>query len=309
MAFREALNKVNIEGILSEVDLKYISYVNKAGVTVDAIGGSIKVLVEQEVNGQPQSLEIPVHMFSSKLTKNGTPNQSYLSIEKVKNEFVSIAACNDKDTADKIRITNAKIKMNEFIGQNGTLVSSPRVNASFVSKAIGQFIPKAEFDLEFMISKIGRAVDKEGVEIEPPRLNLEVIVPQYTAENATAMNVDVVPLVATNPNVINAIESYWNAGECFKAGGRLNFSSRTEEVVEELGFGEAQKRIRTVNVSELVVTAGTQVPLEGEYAYSLEDIRAGMSAREKRINDMKDGKKSTAKQAPAPVTPIQNLGF
>lgn len=305
MAFREAENRVKVEGILSEVDLKYGSYVNKDNVTVEYIGGSIKVLVEQESG----TLEVPVYMFSNKLTKTGALNKSYQSIENVMKEFVSIASCGNKEQADKVRITNAKIKMNEFVGQNGTIVSQPRVNASFVSRAVGQFTPEANFNLEFMVSKIGRALDKDGVEIDPPRLNLEVIVPQYTSPNATTMNVDVVPLVATSPKVIDAIESYWNVGECFKAGGRLNFSSRTEEVIEELGFGEAQKKIRTINVSELVVTAGTQEPLEGEYAYSLEDVKAGMAARKQKLEDMKSGKKSTAKQAPGPVTSAQTLGF
>lgn len=41
---KQAENTVRIEGILSEINLKYGSFV-KDGRTVDTIGGNIKVLV------------------------------------------------------------------------------------------------------------------------------------------------------------------------------------------------------------------------------------------------------------------------
>lgn len=312
MAFREADNRVKVEGILAETDLKYNSFVSKTtGEPVESIGGSIKVLVEQEINGESVSLEVPVYMFSTKMTKAGKINPAYESIEKVMKEFVSIAACGSKEQADKIRITNGKIKMNEFIGQNGQVVSQPRVSANFVSKAVGDFKPEARFDLEFMVSKIAPAVDKDGVELDPERLNIEVIVPQYTAPSASTMSVDLVKLVVTNPAAISAIKDNWEAGSCYKAGGRLNFTSRTETTIEESGFGEPVERTRTINTSELVVTRGSEAPLEGDFAYDIEDIKAGMAARSQKLEDMKSGKVSTAKQTPAPSTSKgkQDLGF
>lgn len=312
MAFREAKNNVFIEGILAEIDLKYGSYNSKVtGQPVENIGGLIKVLVEQNINGEESKLEVPVYMFSTKLTRKGTINPAYEAIEKVMNEFVSIAACGSKEQADKVRISNAKIKMNEFVGQNGQVVSQPRVQGNFVSKAFGEFKPKAEFDLEFMVSKILPATDNEGVELDPKRLNVEVIVPQYTAEGDSAMNVDVVKLIATNPKVIDSLEQYWEAGSCYKGGGRLNFSSRTETIVEEVGFGEPVERQRTINTQELIITRGSEAPLEGDFAWELDDIKAGMAKRTQKLEDMKSGKTSTTKKAPAQNTSkgSQDLGF
>lgn len=284
--FRQAENKVKIEGILAETDLKYSSF-QRDGVDTEAIGGSIKVLVNQQINGVETTLEVPVYMFSTKYTKAGKLNPAYESIERVMKEFISIAACGSMEQADKIRITNASIRMNEFVGQNGQMVSQPRVNASFVSKATGDFAPCATFTIEFMASNIARAVDRDGVELDPPRLNVQGIVPQYTAPNADVMNVDLVPMIATSPNVINAIEGYWNVGECFKASGRLNFSSRTEEVIDEVDFGEPQKSYRTINVSEFIITGGSQAPLDGDLAWSYEDIKAAMAARKVRLEERK----------------------
>lgn len=298
---RQAVNRVKIEGILAETDLKYGSF-QKNGETVESIGGSIKVLVHQEINGVATALEVPVYMFSSKYTRTGKINPSYESIEKVMKEFVSIAAAGGEAQADRVRITNADIRMNEFAGQNGQIVSQPRIHASFVSRAIGDFKPEATFSLEFMVSSIARAVDKEGVELDPAKLNVEVIVPQYTAPGATAPNVDLVPLVAVNTNVINAVESYWEAGSCYKASGRLNFSSRTEEVVEQVDFGEATTKVRTINVSEFIITGGSQSPLEGDFAFDMDEIKAGMAARKTRLDDVKSGKVAANKKAPAPTT-------
>ena len=298
---RQAENRVKIEGILAETDLKYGSYV-KNGETVETIGGMIKVLVNQEINSTPVELEVPVYMFAGKYTKTGKINPAYESIEKVMKDFISIAAAGNEKEADKIRITNGTIKMNEFIGQNNQLISQPRINASFVVKATGEFKPEASFTLEFLVSNMNREVDNEGVELDPPKLDVEVIVPQYTAPDAAAPNVDIVPLKAISPSVINAVESYWETGNCYRASGRLNFSAKTEEVIEEVDFGEATKRLRTISVSEFIITGGSQAPLEGEFAFDIDEIKAGIAARKVRLEDIKSGKVATTKKAPAQTT-------
>ena len=286
---RQSENKVKIEGILSEIDLADRSFV-KDGVNTEAIGGSIKVLVEQEINKVNTTLEIPVYMFSTKLTRAGKINPAYESIATIKNDFISIAACGDKDKADRIRITNAQIRMNEFIGQNGTLVSSPRVHASFASRVIGTFKPEASFTLEFMVSDINRVTDNQGVELDPPKLNIVAIVPQYGEK------VDVVPLYAIGPNVVSAIENYWEPGYCYRANGKLNFSSTTEKTYEEVDFGEPVEKIRTINVSEFIITGGAQAPLDEEFAFSPDDIRKAVAERKQRLDDMRTN--NVQKQVP-----------
>lgn len=307
--FRQAENKVKIEGILAEINLNYGSFV-KNGETVESIGGSIKVLVNQEINHEPKALEVPVYMFATKYTKTGKANPSYESIEKVMKEYVSIAAAGGAANADKVRITGAAIKMNEFPGQDGKIVSQPRVTASFVSKVVGDFKPEASFSVEFMVSEMNHRVDNEGVEIDPAVLDLKVIVPQYTAQNSTTMNVDLVPLVANIPSVLSAVELYWEPGKCYRASGRLNFSSKAETQVMENGFGEPQTRVRTINVSEFIITGGSQEPLDGDFAWSMEDIKAGMAARKMRLNEQKN-RKAGSKQTPAQDGPKKklDLGF
>jgi len=298
---RQAENRVKIEGILAETDLKYGSYL-KNGENVETIGGMIKVLVKQEINGTPVELEIPVYMFSGKYTKAGKLNPSYESIERVMKDFVSIAAAGNEKDADKIRITSGTIKMNEFIGQNNQIVSQPRINASFITKVTGDFNPEASFCLEFLVSNMNRETDADGVELDPPRLNVEVIVPQYTSPDAAAPNVDVITLKAISPSVINAVESYWESGNTYRASGRLNFSAKTEEYMEEVDFGEAMRKVRTISVSEFIITGGSQAPLEGDFAFDIDEIKAGIAARKTRLEDAKSGKTATNKKTPAPTS-------
>ena len=111
---RQAENRCKIEGILAEVDIKPGSFM-KNGQTVESIGGSIIVKVTQKISGEEKELAIPVHMFASKLTNKGTPNPAYESIKKVADEYISIAASeNGEEGADRVRITNASVRMNEY---------------------------------------------------------------------------------------------------------------------------------------------------------------------------------------------------
>ena len=169
-------NVVKIEGILSEIDIEYKDF-KKNGVDTKAIGGVIKVRVNTAINGVDTELEIPVHMFAAQLTNAGAPNPAYESIERVMNEYVSIAA-SDIDHADRVRITKGQIQMNEYYGQDERLISFPRITASFVTKIKREECkPKAEFNVTFMVGKAGYELDKDGVETD--KYKVTGMVPQY----------------------------------------------------------------------------------------------------------------------------------
>lgn len=291
---RQAENRVRIEGILSEINLKYGSYV-KNGVTVDTVGGDIKVLVNQQVNGENVSLIIPVYMFASKLTNAGKPNPAYTSIETVMKEYVSIASGAGEAGADKIRITSGSIRMNEYWNQQGQLVSFPRVNASFVGKATGEFRPEASWSMEFAVASMDFVTDADGVEVEPKKLRIKVLVPQYGGK------IDTMELYATNPRVIDAITSYWENQKTYTAKGRLNFTTTTQKIIEEMDFGEPEERIRTTTVSELVVTKGTQAPLEDEMAFAPAELAAALKEHKAYLETLKDKTASKPKNTPAPA--------
>lgn len=305
---REAENQVIIEGYLSESDLKYGSFVKKDGTTAETITGQIKVLVDQVINEEPTPVEIPVSIFVTKMKNNGEINPAFTGIENVMNSYISIAAAGGKEKADKVRITSGKLQKNEYYNANGKLISFPRITTSFVNKVTGNFKPKAEFSAEFVVSSMTYAVDADGVELEPKKLIIKTVLPQYGGK------IDIMDFVATNPNVISAIEQYWSPNATFKAHGRLNFSSITETYIEEAGFGEAQKKEKTTKVSELIITGGSQEPLEGDYAFDISEINTAIAEHKAYLEQLKEkpAKNHGTKAAPAPaatVTTLDDLGF
>ena len=244
-------------------------------------------------------------MFASKLTNAGTPNPAFESIEKVMTEYVSIASGAGEAGADKIRITNGNIRMNEYYNQQGQLVSFPRINATFISKATGEFRPEATWSLEFAVSSMNFVTDADGVEVEPKKLRIKVIVPQYGGK------VDTMELYATNPAVIDAVTTYWENQKTYNAKGRLNFTSTTREIIEECDFGEPDVRIQTVTVSELIVTKGTQSPLEGEMAFAPADLKRALDEHKAYVESLKDKTSRKPMPTPAPTSTNQeyDLGF
>lgn len=301
---KQAENSVKIEGILSEIDLK-TGTSTKNGKTTEYIGGSIKVRVTQILNGKDVDLDIPVFMFSNKLKNDGNPNPAYASIERVMNEYVSIAA-GGIDAADRVRITNANIRMNEYYGQGGQLNSYPRINASFVTKVtdLSKFNPEATFSAVFMIAAMGYETDKDGVQKEN-RFKIRGILPQYGGK------VDVVDFYATTPGVISAVSSYWSEKDTVKVNGKLNFTSVVEEKMVEVDFGEPRMERRTVSVSELIITGGTQTPLDGDFAFDEDEINDALKARQAYLAELKEkAKDKEPKKAAAPAKKgFSDLGF
>lgn len=298
-------NTVRIEGLLSEIDIKEGSF-QKNGETMESIGGMIKIRVNQKTpNGETQELEIPVHMFASKLTNKKTPNPAYESIMRVKNEFKSIAAYGI-DEADAVRITNGNIAMNEYYSQNDTLVSFPRITSSFVSKVKrDQFKPEATFSVIFVVGSKGFEVDKDGVE-NTNRYKIGAVLPQYGGK------VDIVEFIAVSKGVIDAVSNYWNVGDTVKANGRLNFSSRTETIIEDVDFGDPIEKTKTYSVSELILTGGSSTPLDGEFAYDNNEIQAALKDRQARLAAAREAAKAKGRNGNAPASAAPNfkdLGF
>lgn len=301
---RQAENKVFIEGILSEIDIVERTYTSKDGVQNNALAGQIKVRVEQKINGVDKILEIPVHVFVNEMTKKGTKNPAYESIDTVRREFISIASGAGVEGADRIRISGASIQMNEYWADENRLSSYPRINASFVQRVKrDEFTPKAQFSTELVVSKMVNEVDKDGV--ETGRLKIEGILPQY------GERVDVVPFIAENPNVVDAISQYWQPKDTVKASGKLNFSSTVEIYTEEQGFGEPIEKKRTINVSELVITGGSQTPLEGDFAFNEEEIKNALAERKARLENRKAKElaRSSSRTAPAQSGFASDIGF
>ena len=300
MEIKQSANRVDIEGILVSTHLKKGRF-QRDRETKETIGGSIIVRVDQEINGKKITSDIPVHMFSTKYTKTGNINPSYESIETIMNDFVSIAAAGNVEGADKVTLTG-DIRMNEYVGRDGKTVSFPRIHASFAARVKGEYAPKANFDVTFAVLKKEDERDKEGN--ETGRYMVKGAVIQYGGK------ADVVPFFVVNSNAINFISTYWDEGTTVRATGKLNFTSRKETVVTEVDFGEPQKRERTISISDLIITGGSNpIDPDSEDAYKEEEIKEALAVRLAAIEKMKN-KPAKANVAPPKTSfGIDSLGF
>jgi len=120
-------------------------------------------------------------------------------------------------------------------------------------------------------------------------------------------------MYAESEGVINAVSTYWASGDTVKANGRLDFSSKTEVIYEEVDFGEPVEKVRTVNKSDLIITGGSQEPLEGEFAFAKADLDEALAERKARLEAQKDRDMSRTAQKSAPPQNANNgfkdLGF
>lgn len=298
-------NVVKIEGVLSEIDLKKGSY-TKDGITSNIISGDIKVRVDTKINGIETELEVPIRMFAKEKTNAGTVNPAYSSLLDIMTNYVSIAASN-YDAADRVRITNARITMNEYYNRNDTLVSFPSVSASFVNKINkDQCNPTATFNMTFMVGQKTPEVDKDG--IETGRYKVIGMVPQYGGR------VDVVPFYAENPGVIDGVSNYWNEGDTVKATGVLNFSTKVMEKTVEVDFGEPTTQAYTVSVHDLILTGGSSTPFEGDFAIKESDVKEALEQRKANLAALREKAKAKGGSGHAPTsatpsTKFSDLGF
>ena len=106
---------------------------------------------------------------------------------------------------------------------------------------------------------------------------------------------------------------YWSEKDTVKINGKLNFTSTVEEKLVEVDFGEPRMERRTVSVSELIITGGTQTPLDGEFAFNEDDINVALQERQAYLATLKEKAKQKESGSKAPAAPAKkgfsDLGF
>jgi hypothetical protein len=303
MAIKEMVNNVVVEGVLSEIGLERADYM-KDGVKYDCIRGEVKVHVVTpiEQGGEPAELEVPVRFFVRKLTNAGNENPAYTNLADLIDNGKSIAAVG-AEAADCVRITGARIAMQEYYTPDGRFVSFPSVSGSFVNIIkSGDMDPKAKAEVEIVIQNMKDVTDKEGVETGALQINgITVGYGEYT---------DVVPFVTSNPQYVAAIKASYSEGDVMKIVACMNFSSRTEKTYEEVAIGAPIERVRTINVSDLVIASVAPTELSGA-DIDAADLTACLNKRTARLElaKSKAGAKKDKERSKATDKAKANLGF
>lgn len=292
---KNAQNEVTIEGILSEVNLT--TAVDKNGK--DVIRGEYKIKTSNTIDGKVYTVEIPVRVYQTKITKNGNPNPAYDNAMRIMNDFVSVAA-GGEDKADYIRISNSgQLSENSFYSNTtGQLISGAAIRASFANKISKSDVqPGARFKNVIVIGKITEEVNKDGE--ETGRLIIKGVLPQWGGK------ADVLNFVVESEKAIANVRSNWEEGNTVLVGGYINFTSVTTEIKDEDTFGEVAPTQRTRTIRELIITGGHAAPLtEEEGAYDNADVSEALKERQASLEE-----KKTSTPAPTPAKGVTNFGF
>lgn len=263
---REASNTVVIEGVLLEV--RHNEWKSGKGLNIEL---DIEVAENEvhTVNGM------------SKFQKNdGTENGIAKGFQTIINEYKSVAE-HGREEADKVRVTQGSIDLNEYYGQDGLLKSYPQIRTNFVNRlaANDEFDPRAEFDVEVVVAKVSEEKDKD--QEETGRVKLKGYIPLFGGK--------VIPFdFVVSEEGSEYVEQNYEKGETVNIFGKIINFKEKKTVKKAAAFG-ADKEVTTYNtVREYLVTGGAE-PYEedNKKAYDPELIGKALTEREVYLEELK----------------------
>lgn len=272
---REAENRVFIEGLLLEV--RHNEWKSKEGLNIEL---DIEV-AENEVH--------TVHGMTRYKKKDGTDNAIAKGYQTIIDEYLSVAK-HGREQADKVRVTQGKISVNEYYGQDGMLRSFPQINTNFVNRlgAGDDFNPRAEFEVEVFVKSVVPEMKNDD---ETGRVKVNAIIPVFGAK--------VIPFeFMVSQEDAEFVSDNYEIGCTTKVYGDIVNFKEVKETEVPVAFGKPQKKISTKTIREYLITGGTD-PYEEEDVkrFTIESIQQAMVERESYLTELKtQGNNNNTKQ-------------
>ena len=267
----QATNKVNIIGKLLDVTfgegkLSDGRFYERATLTVR---------VNKTFDGKEEISEPQVSIFAPQYTSTGKPSAAFETIQKLKT--FKTAQNVGLDEADRVRITGANIRENNFVTRGGQLVNTWQINTSFINEGRGSDI--ATLTVDGFIMDMYDETDREG-EVTG-RLIVKVGVVGY---NST---LDVLEFVVEEPSKADYISRNWNINDTVNIVARIRVTSKEiQGPAKESSWGETISETSTQFVRELVITGGSDEGFEEEFAYDPTEIKKIFNVRKAKIEQL-----------------------
>lgn len=271
---REAENKVFIEGTLVEV--RHQEWKSKEGLNIEL---DIEV-AENEVH--------TVHGMTRYKKKDGSDNGIAKGYQTVIDEYFSVAKVG-REQADKVRVTQGKIDVNEYYGEDGVLRSFPQLKTNFVNRlsAGDEFNPRAEFEAEIFVKSVVPEIRNDE---ETGRVKVNAIIPLFGGK--------VIPFefMVVEEGAEFVTDNY-EVGSTAKVFGKIVNFKEVKETEVEVAFGKPQKKISTKTIREYLITAGNEAyEEENVNRYTIEQIQQAMVERETYLAELKNKKDDSGKK-------------
>lgn len=294
---KESVNSAHIVGKLNEIAL---TERDSAKDGRHYISGHVDILVDQVVSGSMEHSVIPVEVFCFEKTNKGADNPVYQNVHDLMTHGNSIAAVGfDKADIYEAYIRSGAIRENNFIGRDGTMVSTNRINGSFFTKRRqGETETEATFETEIVIAQI-----RDEVRGDAPtgRLLVDGLTVQYNGLP------DRITYIVENKEAVDYISQNWQPEDTVMVNGKIRYAAQTQEIQSDIdvGFGEAPIRTRTRTVKEFVITSGTP-PYDEDRKIDCEELDAALQQRKRATEDrLQNSRTSTAEP---PLRPSSRFG-
>ncbi|APH36049.1 hypothetical protein [Bacillus velezensis] len=262
---REASNVVTIEGTLAEV--KHTEWKSGKGLNI-----------ELDIEVAPNEVHT-VKGFSKYKKADGTDNAIAKGYQTIINEYKSIAE-HGRDEADKVRITQGKIGLNEYYSQ-GILKAYPQLTTNFVNRldANEEFNPRAEFDVELFVKNVTEEKVKGE---ETGRVNLNGYIPLYGGK--------VIPFefVVTKKGS-QYVENNYEKGSTVNVFGKIINFKEQKVTTKTAAFGEDKKEITINSKREYLITGGNDpYDEDSKNAFNADAIKKALTEREIYLDELKN---------------------
>lgn len=269
---REAENKVVIEGVLLEI--RHQEWKSKDGLNI-------------ELDIEVAENEVHTVKGMSKYKKNdGSENGIAKGYQTIINDYKSVASVG-REEADKVRVTQGKIGLNEYFGQDGQLRSYPELSTNFVNRiqASDTYDPKAEFEAEVVVKTI---IEEYKNDEETGRVKLTGFIPLYGGK--------VIPFdFVVGGEGAEYIQGNYEPGQTVKLFGKIVNFKEVKETEVEVAFGKPQKKTTSKTIREYLITGGLD-PYEEEnvLTYKIDTIKKALTEREVYLEEMKNKNNNTS---------------
>ncbi|MBN7742754.1 hypothetical protein JYA35_09135 [Bacillus velezensis] len=262
---REASNVVIIEGTLAEV--KHTEWKSGKGLNI-----------ELDIEVAPNEVHT-VKGFSKYKKADGTDNAIAKGYQTIISEYKSIAE-HGRDEADKVRITQGKIGLNEYYSQ-GILKAYPQLTTNFVNRldANEEFNPRAEFDVELFVKNV---IEEKVKGEETGRVNLNGYIPLYGGK--------VIPFefVVTKEGS-QYVENNYEKGSTVNVFGKIINFKEQKVTTKTAAFGEDKKEITTNSKREYLITGGNDpYDEDSKNAFNADAIKKALTEREIYLDELKN---------------------
>lgn len=306
---RKNLNRVKITGYVYQLCNNRGRDGLRTGVTgpnskapgTDFISGTIEILTDLDtMNVVPVHFTYVTPTYSSKKI-----NRNYNVLASLLEDYADQTYLDVGENAVVVSI-DGSLALDDFPAQDGSMVSTPKVEASFVSIVKGPFVFENKFEADMLITRatLVEADDEQGIK---EHLKLRGCVFDY--RNA------ILPMdfKLTDPTGIAYIENCEPSSSnpiIVNTWGKMIYNSVTIETPVESIFGEPQVSTRTKRTREILVEgAKNSIEFGLEETITVENLTKAMQDREvylatvrQRAEDYAAAKAApAAKETPAPA--------